>query len=485
MYDVVIALIDLGDAYFYNQTYDSALNIYQDAHGIILNYKIESNELRHLTTQIAYIYVIKEQYQEAEDCLKGSLDYCSSNKELELAVYRDLSNIDPDHYLPLIAFEHNKQYNEFLNNRKTKEAEKKKNYLKDLFNSFAPIYANRDKDFTFTVKLPYDKENDFNVRFNFGYTKKNNYLDRIIAIIGDNGTGKTTILAELAKAIAKTDVSCFTPNYPLFTKAITISYSAFDNLYKVEGNDFNYAYCGIKQHGALLSEEDINKRRENNIKAIKDLSKEETEETNREQVLFDLLYLVLHEEILNEIFVDCEGKKNIKSSSIAESLNKMSSGETILTNIIIDLLANITNNSLILIDEPEIHLHPTAITEFVNIINDICIKYSSCCIMATHSPLVIQSVLSRNVIVMERSDNEPELRKMRIESFGENLTTISEEIFGNSSKEKLYQKLLKKLVESNNDYDQIEKLLQNEGLPLSLSSYMLINRLLKSNDKLQ
>ena len=49
--------------------------------------------------------------------------------------------------------------------------------------------------------------------------------------------------------------------------------------------------------------------------------------------------------------------------------------------------------------------------------------------MATHSPIVIQELLSRNVIIMDRDvDGSPIVRPMRLESMGENLTTITQEI---------------------------------------------------------
>ena len=137
---------------------------------------------------------------------------------------------------------------------------------------------------------------------------------------------------------------------------------------------------------------------------------------------------------------------------------KMSSGQTMLTNLIIDITANVRSNCLIMIDEPEVHLHPNAITQIINVVNLVCERFSSCCIMATHSPLVIQSLLSRNVLIMERDvDGMPVVRQMRVESLGENLTTINEE------KESM---------------EQVLQELQNGDLPMSLTSYMLIDKYL-------
>ena len=64
---------------------------------------------------------------------------------------------------------------------------------------------------------------------------------------------------------------------------------------------------------------------------------------------------------------------------------------------------------------------------------------------------------------------------MRVESLGENLTTITEEIFSNGQRDKYYRQLIKKAVEGK---ESMEQELQNGDLPMSLTSYMLIDKYL-------
>jgi energy-coupling factor transporter ATP-binding protein EcfA2 len=179
-------------------------------------------------------------------------------------------------------------------------------------------------------------------------------------------------------------------------------------------------------------------------------------------------------DILNT-FMDDKG--NIDTQRFADNQFRLSSGQTMLMNLIIEILANIRTNSLILLDEPEIHLHPNGITRFVYLIHKICDDFASCCIMATHSSIVIQEMLSRNVIVMDRAeDGAPCVKPMRVESFGENLTTITEDIFGRNEMTPYYWRKIKDIARESENMTEVLMRIQNSDLPISMSAYMLIDK---------
>ena len=124
------------------------------------------------------------------------------------------------------------------------------------------------------------------------------------------------------------------------------------------------------------------------------------------------------------------------------------------------------------------HLHPQGITELICIIDQLCEQYSSSCIMATHSAVIIQELLSRNVIVMDREqDGSPVIRPMRLESMGENLTTITQEIFGRGNKEPLYIKKIRDLVGKYKNMDEVLQQVQNNDIPISMPMYLLLDKL--------
>ena len=324
-------------------------------------------------------------------------------------------------------------------------------------------------NFTYKTRLAYSSDYDFNIKFDFGRINQEDNFNRVIAIIGENGVGKTSLLYNLAKSIANQRKECFSPHHPLFTKVVAASYSMFDRFYDIDARSFNFEYCGMHNNvGDLMTLEQLIARHQRNAETINAL--------NRGKNLKKFLGNILPNEMLEDLF---ENGSIFKYNVYKDNYAKMSSGQTMLTNLIIDITANVRSNCLIMIDEPEVHLHPNAITQIINVVNLVCEKFSSCCIMATHSPLVIQSLLSRNVLIMERDvDGMPVIRQMRVESLGENLTTINEEIFSNGQRDKYYRRLIEKAVEGKESMEQVLQELQNGDLPMSLTSYMLIDKYL-------
>lgn len=328
-------------------------------------------------------------------------------------------------------------------------------------------------NFTYKTRLAYAPDFNFNIKFDFGRINQEDNFNRVIAIIGENGVGKTSLLSNLAKSIANQQKDCFLPHYPMFTKVVAASYSIFDKFYDIDARAFNFEYCGMHNNeGGLMDLEQLKARHKRNAETINAL--------NRGLSLKKFLDNILPNDMLESLFEKDRRETKFKYDVYEDYYGKMSSGQTMLTNLIIDITANVRSNCLIMIDEPEVHLHPNAITQIINVVNLVCDRFSSCCIMATHSPLVIQSLLSRNVLIMERDiDGMPVIRQMRIESLGENLTTINEEIFSNGQRDKYYRQIIKKAVEGKDSMEEVLQELQNGDLPMSLTSYMLIDKYLK------
>jgi len=163
-------------------------------------------------------------------------------------------------------------------------------------------------------------------------------------------------------------------------------------------------------------------------------------------------------------------------------INKMSSGQKSIFLITTELVANIRYNSFILFDEPETHLHPNAITEFMNVIMELLQEFNSFGLVATHSPLIVREIFSENIFVLDKDETTLRVRKLEFETFGENLTTITNEIFGNRDVPKYYQKRIEELVESGKTYKEIESELQGE-VPLNLNIKILIKSLIQNRDE--
>lgn len=332
--------------------------------------------------------------------------------------------------------------------------------------------------FTLLAKIPcYD--GNIPVEFNFGNLDDARNLDRVKALIGENGAGKSSILFSLAEALHNSDDSMFENGHrPDFSKVIAISYSIFDNLFQLtKKSSFNFVYCGLRNRdNELLSEKDKKERLKNSLDEI----------VYKERVAgyFFTLIDVVDKSLLVEIF---QTHNKIDKEKFLKLINKMSSGQAMITSIITEIYAHIRENSLILFDEPEVHLHANAITKLTRIIFNICNEFKSACIVATHSAVILQELLARNVLVVEQNADtrEPYVRGMNTETLGENLTTITEDVFGRSSINKHYGYVIHEMIKNGMNLNQIEQILKTEGLPMSMNLYMYIRRQLemKANDK--
>ena len=163
--------------------------------------------------------------------------------------------------------------------------------------------------------------------------------------------------------------------------------------------------------------------------------------------------------------------------------NQLSSGQSIILYIITEVVANLRLDSLIIYDEPETHLHPNAIVQLMNTIYELVNEFQSYCLIATHSPLVIRELFSKNVYVMDRSGNLPSVRRIGLESFGENLGVLSDEVFGDREVPKQYKKIITDLVDQGKSYDEIISMLEYDHYPLSLNACIFIKNIIKERDE--
>ena len=110
----------------------------------------------------------------------------------------------------------------------------------------------------------------------------------------------------------------------------------------------------------------------------------------------------------------------------------LSSGQETFVNLIINILALIKPNSLILIDEPENTLHPNIEIDFISILQDILNDedFDSFAIIATHSPTIVREVPESFVRVIKfDGSGQPLIDSPLIKTFGADLGTITNYVF--------------------------------------------------------
>ncbi|ENU1911122.1 AAA family ATPase [Klebsiella pneumoniae] len=124
------------------------------------------------------------------------------------------------------------------------------------------------------------------------------------------------------------------------------------------------------------------------------------------RVLVDLGILSLSDVIIYSDSIDYFDEIIGSESKSAININDISSGQKCLLLSVLSIAASITDDSLVLIDEPEISLHPEWQETYIQLLTKSFNSYKGChFIIATHSPQVISNLPKTNCFV---SDMETE-----------------------------------------------------------------------------
>lgn len=127
-------------------------------------------------------------------------------------------------------------------------------------------------------------------------------------------------------------------------------------------------------------------------------------------------------------------------------LVQLSSGQRLFCYIVVNVLGVMRRNSLVVIDEPELFLHPTLEIQFVSMLKQVLRTYASKALLATHSTVVVREVPSRCVHVFENTKDGLRITNPPFETFGGDVQRISSYVFGDRAVSKPHEAWLKDLL---------------------------------------
>lgn len=297
----------------------------------------------------------------------------------------------------------------------------------------------------------------------------------IVAFIGPNGSGKSTALYKLAKLMYlypnergefEKSVGKIIPNDLGVERMIFISYSPFDNFtipatenvairYAMEDpieDDTRFIYCGIR---------DLNveyKTLQKNGNSITNQRLSENRQTftipkTQDRLAADFVYALkkvcgrkdraeIWEQIAIKAMKFFPDLSNLlyyfkKSSDIDHDVKELfldlSTGYKFFVHSLAYLLAFIEEDTLVLFDEPENHIHPPLLSFMMDQYRRTLKHFKSVMLISTHSPVVIQELFSKNVYKVYRESDDIRIEKPTIETYGATFGEINSEVFGLTS----------------------------------------------------
>lgn len=152
----------------------------------------------------------------------------------------------------------------------------------------------------------------------------------------------------------------------------------------------------------------------------------------------------------------------------------LSSGQLSFVRLAAQLCMYIENGSLILIDEPETHLHPNLVTDLVAMLNEILELAGAIAIIATHSAYLVREVPGSQVhLIREIENRHISVLPPRLKTFGADVGAISSFIFGDDIVNRLIEEVKSRLSKSPDSYVDWKTQLKGE---LSTEAEMYLTR---------
>lgn len=126
----------------------------------------------------------------------------------------------------------------------------------------------------------------------------------------------------------------------------------------------------------------------------------------------------------------------------------LSSGQQMFFKFALRFISTIDTGTLVLIDEPETHLHPNLICDFVTLLYEVLVSTKSVALIATHSAYIVREVPTHCVHVFSFEDDSSriDVGKVRLKTLGASVDSISQAVFGDATAMKYHEKLAQEIA---------------------------------------
>jgi len=300
----------------------------------------------------------------------------------------------------------------------------------------------------------------------------------IHVLIGSNGVGKTTLLKALSEAVAggSSDGHFVFTEPPVpdadadtsgFANAISVSFSAFDPFpvgpaesYSPGIIDDGIVHVGLKrqtgEEGTLWAVKDPDALVDDFTSSIREcISSGGRRERWRRAVATLDSDPIFQEAGFTSLAEPWARDYDVLGEAAEQKFRRLSAGHKIVLLTLTRLVEALHERSLVLIDEPEAHLHPPLLAAFIRALSDMLIDRNGVAIVATHSPVVLQEVPKSCVWRMRRSGDQSLLDRLPIETFGENVGVLTHEVFGLEVTRSGFHAKLQRAVDKYASYEEV------------------------------
>jgi len=267
-------------------------------------------------------------------------------------------------------------------------------------------------------------------------------------LIGANGVGKSSLLRDFVQAagastgasgtfhdLAASDFSEDKKAVP-FANVVHVAFSAFDrDILDPQDSSLDVHSVGL----ASAADESLDTQFAKSLRIC-------ARGPRRNRWLTAVRTLAVADGILADANLD----RLIGSEDAEAAFAAMSSGHKIVLLTVTRLVELVEERSLILVDEPETHLHPPLLSALTRAVSDLVVDRNGVAIIATHSPVVLQEVPRSCTWMLQRSGHDLRASRLGTETFGESVSRLTSEVFHLDANRTGYNQVLRTLLEQNN-----------------------------------
>lgn len=323
-------------------------------------------------------------------------------------------------------------------------------------------------DYHFRFVAPKMKKDASNFDLTFKVQPESHPPTNIHVLIGRNGVGKTHLTNFMINSLLNEDSSqsgifdfSDETEENEFANLISVSFSAFDDMIphsevKDKTKGIQFSYIGLKQfesvrEGLIGTKSTLKLRNEfhKSLDYCRRLRRARWK-TGIEMLESDPNFKDANIKFLIDIEDDDDFKKQTN-----DIFKRLSSGHRIVLLTITKLIERLQEKSLVLLDEPEAHLHPPLLSAFIRALSELLTQTNGVAIIATHSPVILQEVPKKCVWKLRRIGAEAISERLNIETFGENVGVLTNEVFGLEVTNSGFYDLINKIAQKKESYEEV------------------------------
>lgn len=151
-----------------------------------------------------------------------------------------------------------------------------------------------------------------------------------------------------------------------------------------------------------------------------------------------------------------KGTRQSFSDELKTAFHRLSSGHKAVLSIVTGCVAMLEERSLVLLDEPENHLHPPLLAAFISAFSELLVDFNSAAIVATHSPVVLQEVPASCVWILNRIGDTWISSRPCCETFGANFERLATQVFGVEVDKSGFHKMLRDVALNSQSYEDAQ-----------------------------